>query len=560
MEIEDKIKEIIGKAAGIKGNIFLEMPKQDFGDYAFACFSLSKEQKKNPADIAKQIATKINKLKVKEIEKVTADGGYINFFLEKEGFSKQIVERVINEKEKYGTSNEGNGKNIVIDFSSPNIAKPFNIGHLRSTIIGYSLYKIFNSLGYHSIGINHIGDWGTQFGQLIYAYKKWGSETRLKKEPIKYLLELYVKFNFELEKNPLLQEEARIWFKKLEMGDKEALDLWRNFKDLSLEDFNKIYTMLDVKFDHITGESFYNDKMKKTVDLLKARGITKISQGALVVDLERFNMPPCILEKTDGASTYATRDLTAVMYRNEAFKPEKLIYVVGSEQRLHFKQFFKVLDLAGFEWYDKCIHVPFGLIRLPEGKLSTRLGRVIFMEDVLDKGIELANKIIKQKNPKLKNRDKVARDVAIGAIIYGDISNDRVLDVEFDWNKVLSFEGNSGPYLQYSYVRANSILKNLNKGSGKASFKNIDEKEFILIREISMFNKIIRQAANNFKPNVIANYAYSLSQRFNDFYESCPVLKADKGIKERRIMLVQATRQVLANALGLLGVPVLEEM
>lgn len=557
---EDKVKEALAKALS-KKEINLEIPKQGFGDFAFPCFGLAKEQKKNPAEIAKDIVKKI-KLP-KEIEKAEAAGGYVNFFVDKEKFSEKVLGEIAKEKEKYGSSKEGKGKNIVIDFSSPNIAKPFGIGHLRSTIIGHSIYKIYNHLGYKSIGINHIGDWGTQFGQLIYAYKKWGGEAGLKKNPIKYLLSLYVLFNERLEKNPEIQEEARNWFKKLEMGDKEALKLWKTFSELSLNEFNKIYSTLNVKFDYIIGESFYNDRISKTVALLKSKNITEESQGALIVDLEKYNMSPCIIEKSDGASSYATRDIATAIYRNEKFRPEKILYVVGSEQKLHLQQVFKVLELAGFSWSGKCNHIPFGLIRLPEGKMSTRKGRVIFMEDVIEKGIELASNTIKEKNPNLKDKEKVAKAVAIGAIIYNDLSTDRVMDIVFDWNKILSFEGNSGPYLQYSYVRANSILKKLRKeanAKAKLSFKNLDEKEYALMRELSMFGAAVKDAANNFKPSIIANYAYRIAQLFNDFYEACPVMSAHPHEKSRRIFLVKAAKQVLENCFNLLLIPVVEEM
>jgi len=554
---EEKIKGALAKATG-KKEIALEISKQGFGDFAYPCFELAREMKKNPAEIAKDIVKKI-KLP-KEISKAEAAGGYVNFFADKEMFSEKVISEVLKEKGKYGASSEGKGKNIVIDFSSPNIAKPFHIGHLRSTVIGGSLYRIYNFLGYKSIGINHLGDWGTQFGQLIYAYKKWGSENGLKKNPIKYLLGLYIMFNEKLTEHPELQEEARKWFKKLEMGDKEALKLWKTFSELSLNEFNKIYSMLNVKFDYVTGESFYNDRIKKTVELLKSKKVTEESQDALIVNLDRYGMAPCIIEKSDGASSYATRDIAAAIYRNEKYHPEKILYVIGSEQNLHFGQVFRVLDLAGFTWYSKCVHVPFGMIRLPEGKMSTRKGNVVFMEDVIEKGIELASNTIKEKNPDLKDKDKVAKAVAIGAIIYNDLSTDRILDIVFDWGKALSFEGNSGPYIQYSYVRANSILKKIKQEKGKANFKNLDEKEYALIKELSFFQKEVKEAAENYKPSIIANYAYKIARLFNDFYEACPVLSAEPKAKFRRILLVRAAKQVLENCFNLLLIPVVEEM
>jgi arginyl-tRNA synthetase len=554
---ENQIKEGISKVTRVnKKEIFLKIPKAEFGDFSYACFIPAKKRKKNPNQFAQELAKKI---KIPGIQ-VKAVGGYINFFVNKEKFSEQLIKLILKEKAKYGSSKGGKNKKIVIDFSSPNIAKPFNIGHLRSTIIGYSLYKIFNHLGYKSVGINHLGDWGTQFGQLITAYKKWGKEPKLKKEPIKYLLDLYVKFNKKSANKEELYDKAKEEFKKLEQGDKQNTLLWKKFRDLSLKEFSKIYKILNIHFDSYAGESFYNNQLEKTINLLGKKGITKTSEGALIIPVG--NMPPCILKKSDGASTYHTRELAALFYRNSKYNPEKILYIVGSEQKLHFQQVFKALNIAGFNWYDHCIHVPFGLIRLEEGKLSTRAGRVIFMEQVIEKGIILAKKIIQKKNPKLKNKDKVAKDIAIGAIIYGDLSNDRILNIRFDWTTILAFEGNSGPYLQYSIVRANSILKKVksSKSSGKINFKNLHEKEYILIKELSLFPEIIKRAARNFKPNIIANYTYSIARLFNDFYECCPVIKAKAEEKARRIAIVKATKQVLENCFNLLLIPILQEM
>ncbi len=562
---KEKIKEGISKAIHLKKqDIILKIPKSNFGDYAFPCFILAKTKKKNPNIIAKELAKKI---KIPGIQ-IKPTGSYINFFVDKEKFSQNIIKQILKEKEKYGSSKEGKKKKIIIDFSSPNIAKPFNIGHLRSTIIGYSLYKIFNFLGYKSIGINHLGDWGTQFGQLIVAFKKWGKESQLKKEPIKYLLNLYIKFNKEAEKNEneneFLYNKAKEEFKKLEQGDKENTQLWKKFKELSMNEFNKIYKILNVKFDSFAGESFYNNQLEKTINLLRKKQVTRMSEGALIIPLGE-EMPPCILKKSDGASTYHTREIASLIYRQNKYNPEKILYVVGSEQKLHFQQVFKALDIASFSWYKKGIHVPFGLISLPEGKLSTRRGRIIFMEDVINKGIALAKKIIQQKNPKLKDKDKTAEAVAIGAIIHGDLSSDRILNIRFDWQKMLNFEGNSGPYLQYSYVRANSILKKVEgkvkgKNQGKTLFKNLHEKEYLLVKELSLFQEIIKRAARNYKPNIIANYTYNLARLFNDFYECCPVMKASPKEKARRIQMVKATKQVLENCFNLLLIPIVKEM
>lgn len=558
---DEKIKEAISKETGLaKKDIVLEIPRAEFGDFAFPCFALSKVQKESPIDIAKDLAAKMRN-ELKNID-VKPNGPYVNFIIDKELLAREIIEKILKEKGNYGSSDEGKGKKIVFDLSSPNIAKPFSIGHLRSTIIGFSLYRIFNFLGYKSIGINYLGDWGTQFGQLIYAYKKWGDSQKLKKKGIHHLLDLYVTFNKDAENSPELHEKAREWFKKLEKGDKEAVKLWKEFREISLKEFNALYKTLNIKFDFTTGESYYNKNLEKTLELLKNKNIVRRSQNALVVHLPQQEVP-CMLKKSDGASTYELRDIAAAIDRQTKFKPEKLLYIVGSEQKLHFEQISTVLSLAGFPWHKNLVHVPFGLISLPEGKLSTRLGRVIFMEDVINKGIALAKGIIEEKNPQLKDKEKIAKAIAIGSIIYGDLSNDRILDIKFDWDKVLSFEGNSAPYLQYSYVRANSIIKKLSKETKskiKPTFKNIHNKEYLLSRELSLFPKVVKQASVHYKPNIIANYCYSLSQLFNDFYESCPVMNAEEGIKERRVMLVKATKQVLENCLNLLLIPIVQEM
>jgi len=557
---EEKIKGALSREIPIKKeDIILEIPRQEFGDFAFPCFNLGKIQNENPSNIARDLTIKL-KDKIKGIE-VKQIGPYVNFIINREILVEHVIKKIIKEGKGYGYTNEGKGKKIVIDFSSPNIAKPFSIGHLRSSIIGYSLYKIFNNLGYKSIGINYLGDWGTQFGQLIYEFKKHGSESRLKKEGIHYLLELYIKFNKDVEKNPELQEKAREEFKKLEEGDEESLKIWKKFREMSLKEFNELYKKIGIKFDFYVGESSYNKKLDSIIEMLKKKGLVKESQGALVVQTDK-NAPPCILRKSDGASTYELRDIAAAIDRYFKFKPEKILYVVGSEQKFHFEQFFKVLRMAGFSFVKNCVHVPFGLITLPEGKISTRQGRVIFMEDVINKAVSLAEKIIEGKNPNIANykKKKIAEKIAIGTIIYNDLSNDRILNIKFDWNKALSLEGNSAPYLQYSYVRANSILKKAGVIKKKPVYKNIDDREKLLAHELLMMPKVVKQAAENYKPNLIANYCYNLSQIFNDFYENCPVINAESGIKERRVMLVKAAKQVLENCFNLLLVPVIEEM
>jgi len=531
-------------------------PDKGFGDYAFPCFMLSKELKKSPNDIAKNLTLgfKPNKY-LKEVEAV---GPYLNFKINKTLLTKQVLLEVKEKKDKFGHKNLGKSKKIVIDMSSPNIAKPFSIGHLRSTNIGNSISRIYSALGYKCIKINHLGDWGTQFGKLICAYVRWGNEEKLKEEPVKYLLELYVRFHKEAEKNPDLEDEGRAWFKKLEEKDEKAVKLWKLFREYSIEEFKRIYKMLNVDFDYYHGESFYEPMLDETFDLLNRKGLTERSQGALVINLK--GMPPCIIKKSDNTSTYALRDLAALVYRTKNYNPSKILYVVGSEQKLHFEQVFKIYEMAGF---DKKIpvHVPFGLIMLPEGRMSTREGKVIFLEEVLKKSIELALETINKKNPDLKDKEKVAKIVGIGSVVFADLVNDRVKDIEFKWDKVLDFEGETAPYIQYTHARISSILRK----HGKINF-DIDysllkgDSEINLVKQLYLFNKKIREAAESYKPHIIARYVLELCQQFNEFYHKCPILNAEKKIMEARIVLINAVRQVIENSTYLLGIKCPGEM
>ncbi|OIO40330.1 arginine--tRNA ligase [Candidatus Pacearchaeota archaeon CG1_02_31_27] len=548
MDFKKEVSEIIAKETKLNKEEILqiiEIPKPEFGDFAFPCFILAKEFKKSPVEISKELQ---NRIKLTSLFKqIKAIGPYLNFFVNKEKFS----ENVLNETER---KHKKLNKTIVIDLSSPNIAKPFSIGHLRSTVIGYSLYKIFDYLGYKVIRDNHLGDWGTQFGKLIYAYKKWGKKEQLKKEPIKYLLELYIKFHKEDEKDEDLNEKAREEFKKLEDKNKENVKLWEEFKDLSLKEFDRIYSRLNVKFDTYLGESFYAKDIEKTVKRFSK--VAKESEGALVVEVE--DMPPCMLKKSDEASTYATRELATLFYREEKYKPEKILYVVGSEQTLHFKQVFSAISRIDKKLAEKCFHVPFGWMRLKEGRMSTREGKVIFMEDVLNKGKELALKLIKEKNSKLANKDEVADKISIASIVYSDLSSDRILDVEFDWDKMISFDGDTGPYLQYALVRAGKIL--LKEKINKIKIENLNDFEFNLVKKISLFEEIVKRSAELYKSNLIANYSYELAREFSSFYENCPVLSEKGKEKDKRLMIVKSFYETLKKCLELLNIPVLGEM
>ena len=528
-------------------------PSKEFGDFAFPCFSFSKVYKKNPIEIAKELSEKITS---RLFEKVEANGPYLNFFINRKKLAEETLKKILKEKEKFGSSQIGKGKKIVIDLSAPNIAKPFGIGHLRSTIIGNSLSEIFKFLGYKTVKINYLGDWGTQFGKLIVGYKKFGNEKSLKKDSIKHLLDVYVKVN----QDPNLEEEARQWFKKMEEGNTEALFLWKKFKDLSLEEFDKIYSLLNIKFDAISGESFYNKKMNSVIELMYKKGLIKESEGAEIIDLEKYGLGVCLIKKKDGATLYATRDITAAIDRHDKYKFDEMIYEVGSEQTLHFKQVFKVLELLGFSWAKNCIHINHGLYLAEDGKkFATRKGKTVFMEDILDETIQLAKKeILKRDKIKEKELEERARFIAIAAIFYGDLKNYRSNDLVFNIEKFISFEGDTGPYLLYSYARAKSILSKAKYKNTKLTIENLEEIEKNLILELNNFSEIIIHAQKNFSPNIIANYSFKTAQLFNEFYHSSQVIGSEN--EGFRLALVASFAQVLKNALTLLGISVIEKM
>ncbi|PKM79167.1 MAG: arginine--tRNA ligase [Firmicutes bacterium HGW-Firmicutes-13] len=535
-------------------------PDPDMGDYAFPCFILSKAWNRSPQEISAFLAQKITP--VEWIKEAKSAGPYLNFFCDRELLARETLQDISKRKEKYGWLEEGKGNNVVIDYSAPNIAKPFGIGHLRSTVIGNSLYRLHEALGYNCVGINHLGDWGTQFGKLMVAYKQWGSEKSLEKDPIEYLYELYVKFHQEAAAHLNLEEEARSWFKKLEDGEDEAVGLWKKFRELSLQEFRRVYDRLDIKFDAEQGESFYNEMLSSTVEMLINRGLAKESEGALIVDLKNYDLPPCLLRKKDGATLYATRDLCAAVYRFEHYKFSQMIYVVGAAQSLHFQQIFKVLELMGFPWANRCVHVPFGLIKFKEGKMSTRMGNLIFLEDVINKAVELGREIIEEKNPGLKDKERVAEMVGIGAVIFGDLSNDRIKDIDFDWDKVLDFTGETSPYIQYAHARICSILRKVDSNiSSEVNFDLLNrEEEQALILQLARFDENIKKAAENYKPSVLARYLIELTKNFNYFYHRCPVLTAENELKVARLFLIDGVRQVLVNGLYLLGIKAPQEM
>lgn len=556
-------------ATRLKENIDLDLdkieslieipPKSDMGDFAFPCFQLAKVMKKAPNMIAKDIADVINK---DRFEKVESLGPYINFFMDKVKFSESIVNEILSEKDSYGSSKIGDGKRYLVEYSSPNIAKPFHVGHLFTTAIGNALYKMLKFEGYDTVRINHLGDWGTQFGKLISAYKRWGNEEAIEKSPITELLRIYVKFHDEAEKNPSLEDEGRMYFKKLEEGDNEAVELWKRFKDLSLKEFNNIYSILGVDFDSWAGESFYNDKMDIVVKELEEKNVLTDSNGAKVVMLDEYNMPPCIVVKSDGASIYATRDLAAAMYRKKHYNFDKCIYVVGKDQILHFKQVFKTLELAGHTWAKDCVHIPFGLVKFADRKLSTRKGNVVLLEELLKEAVAKTLETINVKNPELKEKEMVAKEIGIGAVLFTYLKNSREKDIVFDWDEMLSFEGETGPYVQYSYARAKSILRKAEGINGDADFSKLTSKEeFELTKVLEGFNKAILLAIDRLEPSVVTRYTIEVAKAFNKFYNAHSVLNLeDTGLKVARLKLIEATAQVIKNSLNLIGINVVEEM
>ena len=536
----------------------LEQPKSsDLGDIAFPAFSLAKVERKAPQAIAADIAEKIDQ---SAFEKVVATGPYVNFFLDKSKISDQVIKSVIEAGADYGQQDEGHGQNITIDLSSPNIAKPFSVGHLRSTVIGDALSNIFRKMGYNTIKINHLGDWGKQFGLLMVAYKKWGSKEAVEANPIDELLKLYVRINAEIENDPELDEEGRKWFKKLEDGDPEATELWQWFRDESLVEFNRIYKLLGVEFDSLNGEAFYNDKMDEAVQILEEKGLLKESKGASIVELDDVNLPPAMIKKSDGATLYITRDIATAIYRARTYNFVKNIYVVGQEQSNHFRQLKAVLKKMGFEWSDDMIHVDFGLVTKNRQKLSTRKGNIILLEPTLQEAISRAKAQIEEKNPELENKEEVAHAVGVGAVKFYDLKTDRRNGYDFDLEAMVSFEGETGPYVQYAYARIQSILRKANfTPSADATYSLSDPESWEIIKLLQDFSRVVKRAAENYDPSLIAKYAINLAQAFNKYYAHTRILD-ESPERDSRLALSYSTAVVLKEALRLLGVDAPDKM
>ncbi len=561
--IADKINEameiVFGQTMeGVAG--FLETPPNpEMGDFAFPCFKLSKTLRMGPPVIAGKLQSALASDEI--IDHVECVGGYLNFFLHKTGYAQSIVEKVLEQKEKYGSSDEGQGRVICIDYSSINIAKRFHIGHLSTTMIGNALYKIYEHLGYKCVGINHLGDWGTQFGKMIAAYLKWGNKEEVEKNGVDALTALYVRFHQEAEKDPSLEDEGRLWFKKIEDKDPKATEIFNWFKEITLKDAQRVYDMLGVKFDSYAGESFYNDKMQPIIDELREKGLLVESQGAYVVDLEEDNMPPCLILKKDGATLYATRDIAAAFYRKKTYHFYKDLYVVAYQQNLHFKQWFKVVEKMGYEWSKDLEHVPFGMVSYEGRALSTREGYVVYLDELLNRAVEKAREIIEEKSPNLPDKDKVARQVGIGAVVFFDLFNNRIKDIDFRWDRALNFDGETGPYVQYTHARCCSLLAKAGELDAEADYAALENPAAQeVVRTLERFPEVVSEACHRNEPSLVTRYTVELASNFNRFYYENRILTEDAAQSKARANLTAATASCLRTALSLIGVEAPEKM
>lgn len=565
--IGEIISNEIGEIENLDVASLIEVPTDEkMGDYAFPCFRLAKEFRKAPDAIAAEIAEKLQKNPMFEsVENVNA---YVNIKIKRTDFIKDVIEDAVLKGDSFTKSNEGEGKKVLVDYSSPNIAKPFHIGHIRSTVIGNALYLIYKNLGYDVVRINHLGDYGTQFGKMIVAYRKWGNKEDVQREPIKTLLSYYTKFHEEAGKNPELDEEARRVFVKLENEEAEEVALWKWFKEESLKEFEKVYKMLNIQFDSYAGESFYSDKIPAAVAQLEEKGLLKESQNSIIVDLDQFGLAPALVKKSDGSTLYITRDIAAALYRKDTYDFYKCLYVVASQQDLHFKQLFKVMELMGNQWAQNCIHVQFGMVSLAEGTLSTRKGRVVFLEDVLNKAVEKTREVVVEKGVVSENIDRVAEEVGIGAVVFNELAHNRIKDYTFDWDKVLNFEGETGPYVQYTHARSCSLLRKAGKDMVYKA-KNLDNIDYEKLTSNTMYElaklihnmpEVIKEAADRYEPSVITRHVVKIAQGFNRFYNEERILQGDATGTVSRLTLVIATKNAIKNGLALLGIKAPERM
>ncbi len=540
---------------------YIEIPSNiELGDFSFPCFSLARSLKKSPKMIAEELCNHLTPIASNYmIDDIKAVNGYLNIFIDRKYFVHQIITDVLNAS--YGSSDIGSGKTVCLDYSSPNIAKNFHVGHLRTTVIGNSLSKIYTKLGYKVIRINHLGDWGTQFGKLIVAYKRWSSKKTVEEKGIEELLRLYVLFGNEAKNNSVLNDEARAWFAKMENGDEEALAIWQWFKEISLVEFERVYKMLKIEFDSYVGESFYMDKVPALVSELNEKKLLVESEGANIINLEDYDMPPCLITKKDGSSIYHSRDIAAAIYRKQTYHFDKCIYVTGMEQKLHFSQVFKAIELMGYDWSKDLYHIPYGLVRMDGAKLSTRKGNALYAEDILKEAISRARKAIEAKNPNLQDKESTASKIGIGAVIFHDLSNQLIKDVNFNWDDVLNFDGMTAPYIQYTYARCKSILRKSYHSNNDVDIVHLtDDISYELVKKLSLYPDIIKDTAVKFEPYLIARYAYQLSVLFNKFYHECRILNAEDEVKKARIALVDAVQKVISDSMSLLGIECPEEM
>lgn len=527
-------------------------PDAAMGDYAFPCFKLSKSLRKSPMMIADSLKDAIHADYLGRIESVK---GYLNFFIDRATYAEKVVSAVLSQGDSYGSDHSGEGKTVVIDYSSINIAKRFHIGHLSTTMIGNSLYKLHKFFGYNAVGVNHLGDWGTQFGKMIAAYKRWGDHDTVAQGGVDEMVKLYVRFNSEAKENPSLNDEGRHWFKRIEDGDPEALEIFNWFKSVTLKDAERVYDMLGVKFDSYAGESFYNDKMQPIVDTLREKGLLKEDQGAQIVDLEPYGMPPALILRSDGATLYITRDLAAAKYRMDTYHFDKSLYVVAYQQDLHFRQLFKVLELMGYDWYSKCEHVAFGMVSFEGQTLSTREGRIVYLEDLLNTSIQKARAIIEEKSPDLENKDEVAKQIGVGAVVFFALYNNRIKDIDFWWDRALNFDGETGPYVMYTHARACSVLRKAGECDAEPDYSALADPEAQdVVRLLGQFPEVAKAALVRSEPSMITRYSVDLAQAYNKFYYERKVMVDEPGVRAARIQLTRATRDLLRLSLNLIGI------
>jgi arginyl-tRNA synthetase len=564
MDIKQNIAKTIAANVGADAAELCEWletpPNPDMGDVAFPCFKLAKTMRKAPNMIAASLAPALGE--IDGISRIEPMGGYINFFADKTSFARTTLERVLDEGARYGGSDVGSGKTVCLDYSSINIAKPFHIGHLSTTAIGNALRRIYDHLGYKTVSINHLGDWGTQFGKMILAYKLWGDKETVEKGGVRAMMQLYVRFHDEAEKDDSLNDSARAWFKLIEQHDPEAVEIFEWFKAITLKEVGKTYDLLGIKFDSYAGESFYEDKMQPVIDELREKHLLRVDNGASIVDLSEYSMPPCLILRSDGATLYATRDLAAAIYRKNTYDFDKLLYVVAYQQSLHFKQIFKVLELMGKDWVKDCVHVSFGMVSLTDGTLSTRHGRVVFLEDVLNAAIEKTLDVIKEKSPDLEDKETVARQIGVGAVVWGVVYNGRIKDIVFSWDKALNFDGETGPYAQYTHARCCSVLR---KSGGydraKIDYSALsDEASSALVKAIAEFPAAVSEAAEKYEPYIISRSVINVCSCFNKFYYDNRIMDENEGVRNARLALTDAARNVIKTGLYLVGLEAPEKM